>query len=150
VGSFEVPGCSSNSRILPRLSLEEAVLDSSDAENPDSEELPLHQMTLNQLEEWVTNIMRAQVAEKRYQYILAVLWIRVGCIAVSDLDFYLSVDPDPGSQTNADQCIRIWILVILKSLHEKYRVLKIGHGQKTYLRRYNSLLKARKPGLFVR
>jgi hypothetical protein len=66
VGSFEVPGGSSNNRILPRLSLEEAILDSSDEENPDSEELPLHQMTLNQLEEWVTNIMKAQVAEKRY------------------------------------------------------------------------------------
>jgi hypothetical protein len=67
VGSFEVPGVSRDSRILPRLSLEEAVLDSSDEENPDSDELPLHKMTLNQLEEWVTNILRAQVAEKRYQ-----------------------------------------------------------------------------------
>jgi hypothetical protein len=95
VGSFEVPGCSSNSRILPRLSLEEAILDSSDAENPDSEELPLHQMTMNQLEEWVTNIMRAQVAEKRYLYILALLRIRVGCIADPDLDFHLSADLDP-------------------------------------------------------
>jgi hypothetical protein len=28
--------------------------------------------------------------------------IRIGFNAVSDLDFYLNVDPDPGSQTNAD------------------------------------------------
>jgi hypothetical protein len=113
VGSFEVPGVSSNSRILPRLSLEEAVLDSSDAENPDCDELPLHQMTLNQLEEWVSNIMRAQVAEKRYQYIFTVLWIRVGCIADPDLDVYFSGDPDLGSQTIADPWIRVQILVIL-------------------------------------
>jgi hypothetical protein len=41
-----------------------------------------------------------------YRYSLAVLWIRIGFNAYPDPAFYLNAnpDPDPGSETNANQC----------------------------------------------
>jgi hypothetical protein len=55
--------------------------------------------------------------DKNMQVIHAVLWIRIG-FADPDPAFYLIADsdpvPDPGSQTNANICIQIWIRILVR------------------------------------